>query len=80
MNEEAYKIDYEKWGQLIVRSQLIIASVVCVVEIISNTLLYVTRSQGYGPDTIVAKLLRYLFLTSLINFGLVVISNIVEKR
>jgi len=80
MNEETYKIDYEKWGQLITKSQVIIASVVCVVEIIDNALLYITRSQGYGPDTIVEKLIRYLLMTSLINFGLVVISAIVEKR
>ena len=48
-----------------------IASIVCLTKILNNFLLYLTRTQGYGPDTIVEKLVRYLFLTSAINFGLV---------
>lgn len=78
--DKSYGIEYQKWGHLIVRAQLIIAGVVCFIEIVANSLLYVTRSQGYSPETIVAKLLRYLVLTSFINFGIVLISSIVNKK
>ena len=60
--------------------QLIIAVIVCVIEILNNVLLYVTRSQGYGPDTIVEKLIRYLLITSIFNFGMVILSKIAERK
>ena len=50
-----------------------------VIELINNALLYVTRSQGYGPDTIVEKLIRYLLITTIFNFSLVILSILVEK-
>jgi len=77
---DANRIEYTRWGKVVVKAQLIIASVVCFIEILNNILLYVTRSQGYGPDTIVSKLIRYLFITTAINFGLVIISYIVESK
>lgn len=80
MKEESYTIDYEKWGRVILTSQLLIAGSVCLTEIVNNALLYITRSQGYGPDTIVEKLIRYLFLTTLINFGLILIGQLIVKR
>ena len=78
--DKSYTIEYKRWDQVVITAQLIIASVVCVIEILNNTLLYVTRSQGYGPDTIVQKLLRYLILTTVFNFGMLIISKIVEKK
>ena len=80
MNNELYDIEYARWGKVVVKSQMIIASVVCVIEILNNILLYLNRAQGYGPDTIVEKLGRYLLLTSAINFGLVWLSYQFEKR
>ena len=80
MEHEVYEIEYDRWGQVVVKTQLIIAIMVCAIEILNNILLYVTRSQGYGPDTIVQKLFRYLFLTTFINFGLVLVSHLVEKK
>lgn len=80
MQKTGYDVDYNRWGKLVVRVQLIIALCVFVVEVINNILLYVTRSQGYGPDTIFMKLLRYLVLTSIINFSLVLMSRIVEIK
>ncbi len=77
---EYTEIEYEKWGQVVIKAQLIIACIVCAIEVINNIILYVTRSQGYGPDTIVQKLIRYLLITSVINFGMVVLSKIVERR
>lgn len=79
MNNELYEIEYERWGKIVIKSQLIIASIVCLIEILNNFLLYLTRAQGYGPDTIVEKLVRYLFLTSAINFGLVWLSCLVDN-
>lgn len=76
----SYIIEYDRWGQVVILSQLIIASVVCVIEILNNMLLYVTRSQGYGPDNIVQKLMRYLVATTIINFGMVILSKIIEKK
>lgn len=81
MNKDnSYTIEYKRWDNVVITAQLIIASVVCVIEIANNTLLYVTRSQGYGPDTIVQKLLRYLILTTVFNFGMLILSKIVEKK
>lgn len=81
MNKDnSYTIEYKRWDNVVITAQLIIASVVCVIEIVNNTLLYVTRSQGYGPDTIVQKLLRYLILTTVFNFGMLILSKIVEKK
>ena len=77
---KVYEIEYKRWGHVVIIAQLIIACSVCLVEIVNNALLYMTRSQGYGPDTIVAKLLRYLVLTSVINFGMVILSVITEKK
>lgn len=74
------EIEYRRWGQVVITAQLIIAGVVCAIEILNNILLYVTRSQGYGPDTIVEKLLRYLVATTVFNFGMVIISKIAEKK
>ena len=52
-DNHVYEVEYERWGRVVVKAQLIIALVVFVIELINNALLYVTRSQGYGPDTIV---------------------------
>lgn len=79
-NDKSYTIEYKRWDHVVITAQLIIASVVCVIEILNNVLLYVTRSQGYGPDTIVQKLVRYLLLTTVFNFGMLIISKIVEKK
>ncbi|MDO4967048.1 MAG: HD-GYP domain-containing protein [Lachnospiraceae bacterium] len=78
--DKSYTIEYARWDNVVITAQLIIASLVCVIEILNNTLLYVTRSQGYGPDTIVQKLLRYLILTTVFNFGMLILSKIIEKK
>lgn len=78
-DNHVYEVEYERWGRVVVKAQLIIALVVFVIELINNALLYATRSQGYGPDTIVEKLIRYLLITTIFNFSLVILSIIVEK-
>lgn len=78
--ENDYKIEYRRWDNVVIIAQLIIACVVCFIEVLNNFLLYITRSQGYGPDTIVEKLLRYLVFTSVFNFGMIILSKIVERK
>lgn len=79
-NDKAYEVEYEKWGRIVISAQLVIAIVVCAIEMLNNALLYFTRSQGYGPDTIVEKLIRYLLLTTIFNFGMVICSKITENK
>ncbi len=80
MYEDKTEIDHAQWRHVILVLQLIIAIIILVTEVVNNTILYVTRSQGYGPDTIVVKLLRYLILTSVINFGSVFVSYLIAKK
>lgn len=80
VEKKAYEVEYEKWGAIVIKAQLIIAIIVCIIEILNNVLLFCTKSQGYGPDTIVEKLIRYLFITSLFNFGMVLFSKITERK
>ena len=79
-NDKAYEVEYEKWGKIVINAQLIIAAIVCAIEILNNVLLYFTRSQGYGPDTIVEKLIRYLLLTTIFNFSMVICSKLTESQ
>jgi len=65
------KINYEKTNRIIHKIQLLIASCIFVTEIIDNAILYITRSQGYGPDTIQQKLIRYLLIPTIIDFGII---------
>ena len=60
-------IDFEHWRKVITRAQIGMAICVFVVEIVVNTILFVTRSQGYNPDTIGEKLIRYQLLTTVCN-------------
>jgi len=77
----ASNINYKRWRRLIIKIQLIVIIAIFIVEVVNNILLYITRSQGYGPDTIAANLMRYLVLTSIINFGLFFVSlGIVKKN
>jgi len=74
------EINYEKWQKVLFRIQVIIASVIFFVEIVDNLVLYITRSQGYGPDTIVEKLIRYLVITTAINLISIVIGQWLIKK
>ncbi len=73
-------IEYGRWKRVIWVTQLSLAGMIFLTEVVSNTMLYVTRSQGYGPDTIVQKLLRYLVLTTLINFGIIFVAKILVRH
>ena len=73
-------VDYARWRKLIYKLQLVAAFTTFFAEIVINTILYLTRSQGYAPETIVAKLFRYLFLTSFINFGSILIGQLILRH
>lgn len=80
MANKFQKVDYDKWHREIFLMQLLIAGFVFIIEVADNAILYVTRSQGYGPDTIVEKLIRYLLITTIINFGCILVGKIVTMR
>lgn len=67
-------VNYEYWRKIITRAQIGMAVCVFIVEAVVNTILYVTRSQGYNPDTIVNKLIRYQLLTTLFNVLVICLS------
>lgn len=73
-------IDYEYWRKVITRAQIGMAICVFIVEIVVNTILYVTRSQGYNPDTIVEKLIRYQLITTLCNVLPIFLSCVLCKK
>ena len=73
-------IDYEYWRKVITRAQIGMAICVFIVEIVVNTILYVTRSQGYNPDTIVEKLIRYQLITTLCNVLPIFLSCVLCKN
>lgn len=73
------KIEYEQWRKVITRAQIGMAICVFFAEAVVNTLLYITRSQGYNPDTIVNKLIRYQLITTLCNILPVSLSWILCK-
>ena len=80
MNKDSYKVDYAKLDKIILTAQLLIAGCILITEIIDNYILYATRSQGYGPDTIVQKLIRYLLVPTIINFGLVLFAYLGTRK
>lgn len=79
-NRDNVDFTYSYWMNVSLKSQLIIAIAIFITELVINTLLYVTRSQGYSPDNVVQKFMRYFVLTSVINFGCVLVSWIYSKR
>ncbi|MGN0679559.1 MAG: HD-GYP domain-containing protein [Oscillospiraceae bacterium] len=64
------KINYAQWQRLIKKSLLGMAIAQFVVEAVVNTILFLTKQQGYNEDTIGIKLIRYQLLTTMFN-GLV---------
>lgn len=61
------KINYEHWQKIIKKA--IIGMSICqfCVEVVVNTLLFLTEQQGYNQNTIVGKLIRYQLMTTLFN-------------
>lgn len=74
------KINYELWQKLIQRALLGMAICQFIVEVVVNTLLFITRQQGYNEDTIVMKLIRYQLLTTLFNAAIIFICYILCKN
>ncbi len=70
------KIDYAQWQRLIKRALLGMAIVQFIVEAVVNTILFVTKQQGYNEATIVAKLIRYQLLTTLFNIVVMVVCSL----
>lgn len=73
-------INYDYWKKVIIRAQVGMAICIFIVEAVVNTILFVTKSQGYNEDTIASKLIRYQLLTSVFNAIVILISHIMSNR
>ncbi len=69
------KIDYIQWQRLIKRALFGMAIAQFVVEAVVNTILFVTKQQGYNESTIAAKLIRYQLLTTAFNIMVMVLCH-----
>ncbi len=69
------KVDYAQWQRLIKRALFGMAIAQLVVEIIVNTILFLTKQQGYNEDTIAMKLIRYLLLTTVFNIMVIMLCH-----
>lgn len=72
--------NYQKWRKTVLKTHFVIVFAVFLVEVINNIILYITKSQGYNEDTILQKLIRYLFITTIINFGSFLLSFFLTKK
>ena len=36
VDNKVYEVEYEKWGAIVVKAQLIIAIIVCAIELLNN--------------------------------------------
>lgn len=70
----------QKWRSKVLKTHFLIVLAVFLVEVINNIILYVTKSQGYNENTIFQKLIRYLFITTIINFGSFLLSFFLTKK
>lgn len=87
MNSDAKKVDilnaeinYSLWRQVVTKTQIILVILAFLTELVGNFMLYQTRSQGYGPDTIVEKLIRYLLLTTLFNIAIYILGQLIVSK
>ncbi len=69
------KINYAQWQRLIKRALFGMAIAQFIVEAVVNTILFVTKQQGYNENTIVTKLIRYQLLTTAFNIMVMVLCH-----
>ncbi len=67
------EINYEHWQKVIKKALIGMSICQFLVEVVVNTLLFVTKEQGYNEQTIVEKLIRYQVLTTLFNVLVILI-------
>lgn len=70
----------QKWRSKVLKTHFLIVLAVFLVEVLNNIILYITKSQGYNENTILQKLIRYLFITTIINFGSFLLSFFLTKK
>ena len=70
----------QKWRSKVLKTHFLIVLAVFLVEVLNNIILYITKSQGYNENTILQKLIRYLFVTTIINFGSFLLSFFLTKK
>lgn len=74
------KIDYEQWQRLIKKALLGMAIAQFAVEVVVNTILFVTKQQGYNEKTIAEKLIRYQLLTTVFNLAVMALCHFLCAR
>ena len=69
--------DLRRWNKVLRATQWITATSILLIEIIVNFMLVGNGAQGYTEANFTSMLFRYLFLTSLINYGNILLSYLV---
>ncbi|MCR5742697.1 MAG: response regulator [Lachnospiraceae bacterium] len=82
----SYTLDDESALELKIRNrrrvmfiQICMFLLIVIVEGGINYMLYATRSQGYGPETIREKLIRYWGITTAVNAGAIILGIVFQK-
>lgn len=68
--------DNKKWKRFFIIMQILMMLCIFLVELIINYMLYSTQAQGYTEANFGEKLWRYLFLTTIINAGSILLGLI----
>lgn len=69
--------DLRHWNKVLRVTQWITGLSILLIEIIVNFMLYQDGAQGYTEANFFNKLLRYLVLTSVVNFSNILISHLI---
>ncbi len=72
-------IDHARWRKVLIRTQLIAAIFVFLVELTVDMMIYLPASRGYTPEEIRQKFIRYLLIPQIINWGALCIEAVVLK-
>lgn len=74
------EINYEHWQKVIKKALIGMSICQFLVEVVVNTLLFVTKEQGYNEQTIVGKLIRYQVMTTLFNVLVILICYLLCEK
>ncbi|MCQ2613017.1 MAG: HD-GYP domain-containing protein [Treponemataceae bacterium] len=72
-------IDHARWRKVLIKTQLIAAIFVFLVELTVDMMIYLPASRGYTPEEIRQKFIRYLLIPQIINWGALCVEAVVLK-
>ncbi len=73
-------INYAYWQKVIKKSLMGMTIAQFVVEVVVNTILFLTKQQGYNEDTILDKLIRYQLVPTAFNLLVMALCHILCNR